>query len=221
MQAEHRELDACFDAVRTALHDEDGARAAAAVEGLQRLLEAHFESEELLYYPPLRALRPDREPALEGFTRDHEELCAQLLQALVASRLLKYGGFAAILLAMPVIALASYTTMALLPVLAVVKVMKIAENSTDYSINNTARHVLWLPVTAEMKYKGKPTIDTLFVRMGDGLAALTVLIGVQVLALSTGAYFAFTVALALAWIVLALVVVRENRRLTEENSRAD
>ena len=72
-----------------------------------------------------------------------------------------------------------------------------------------------------MKYKGKPTIDTLFVRMGDGLAALTVLIGVQVLALSTGAYFAFTVALALAWIVLALVVVRENRRLTEENSRAD
>jgi hypothetical protein len=29
------------------------------------------------------------------------------------------------------------------------------------------------------------------------------------------------VALALAWIVLALVVVRENRRLTEENSRAD
>ncbi len=172
------------------------------------------------------------EAALLEFTRDGTtafygnfffwvNVFALLLQALVASRLLKYGGFAAILLAMPVIALASYTTMALLPVLAVVKVMKIAENSTDYSINNTARHVLWLPVTAEMKYKGKPTIDTLFVRMGDGLAALTVLIGVQVLALSTGAYFAFTVALALAWIVLALVVVRENRRLTEENSRAD
>jgi AAA family ATP:ADP antiporter len=172
------------------------------------------------------------EAALLEFTRDGTtafygnfffwvNVFALLLQALVASRLLKYGGFAAILMAMPVIALASYTTMALLPVLAVVKVMKIAENSTDYSINNTARHVLWLPVTAEMKYKGKPTIDTLFVRMGDGLAALTVLIGVQVLALSTGAYFAFTVALALAWIVLALVVVRENRRLTEENSRAD
>jgi AAA family ATP:ADP antiporter len=92
------------------------------------------------------------------------------------SRLLKYGGFGVTLLLLPVIALISYSTMWLLPVLAVVKAMKIAENSTDYSINNTARHVLWLPVSTEMKYKGKPAIDSLFVRVGDGLAALTVLI---------------------------------------------
>ena len=46
---------------------------------------------------------------------------------------------------LPVIALVSYTTMALLPVLAIVKVMKVAENATDYSINNTARHVALAP----------------------------------------------------------------------------
>ncbi|MGB5648837.1 MAG: hypothetical protein WBM59_02055, partial [Sedimenticolaceae bacterium] len=67
---------------------------------------------------------------------------ALLLQAFVASRLLKYGGFAAILLILPVIALTSYTVMALLPILAIVKMMKIAENATDYSLNNTSRHVL-------------------------------------------------------------------------------
>ena len=66
------------------------------------------------------------------------------LQALVASRLLKYGGFAAILLLLPGVALVSYTAMAIVPILGVVKFMKVAENSTDYSINNTARHVLWL-----------------------------------------------------------------------------
>ena len=139
---------------------------------------------------------------------------ALILQAFVASRLLKYGGFGVILLTMPVVALVSYTAMAFVPILAIVKAMKIAENSTDYSINNTARNVLWLPVTAEQKYKGKPTIDSLFVRLGDGIAALTVLIGVQFLALSTRSFFVLNVALVGIWIILAFVVIREHRRLS-------
>ena len=58
-------------------------------------------------------------------------IMALLLQAFVASRLLKYGGCGAILLAMPVVALVSYTAMAFVPILAIVKAMKIAENATD------------------------------------------------------------------------------------------
>ena len=164
--------------------------------------------------------------ALMAFTRDGTtafygdfyfwvNVVALILQAFVASRLLKYGGFGVLLLTMPVVALVSYTAMAFVPILAIVKAMKIAENSTDYSINNTARNVLWLPVSAEMKYKGKPTIDSLFVRLGDGIAALTVLVGVQLLALSTRAYFALNAALVIIWIMLALVVIREHRRLSE------
>lgn len=141
-------------------------------------------------------------------------IMAMLLQAFVASRILKYGGFGAILLAMPVVALISYSAMAFIPVLSIVKVMKIAENSTDYSINNTARNVLWLPVSAEMKYKGKPTVDSLFVRLGDGVAALTVLFGVQILALSTQSFFVLNIVLVVIWIVLAGVVIREYRRMT-------
>lgn len=163
--------------------------------------------------------------ALLAFTRDGTtafygdfyfwvNIFALLLQAFVASRLLKFGGFGVILLTMPVIALISYTAMAFVPILAIVKAMKIVENSTDYSINNTARNVLWLPVSAEMKYKGKPTIDSLCVRIGDGIAALTVLIGVQLLALSTQSFFILNVALVLIWIAFAFVVIREHRRLS-------
>ena len=83
-------------------------------------------------------------------------VAALALQAFVASRLLKHGGFGPLLLMMPVVALMSYTAMALVPVLLIVKLMKIAENSVDYSINNTARHVLWVPVSAEEKYKASP-----------------------------------------------------------------
>ena len=142
-------------------------------------------------------------------------IVALLLQAFVASRLLKYGGFAAILLILPVIALTSYTVMALLPVLAVVKLMKIAENATDYSLNNTSRHVLWLPVSSAMKFHGKPAIDTLYVRLGDGLAAITVLVGVHLLALSTSEFFVFNVLLVLCWLVAGVLLVREHRRASE------
>ena len=137
---------------------------------------------------------------------------ALVLQALVASRLLKYGGFGVLFMMLPVVALASYTAMALVPLIAVVRFMKIAENATDYSLNNTARSVLWLPLSAELKYKGKPVIDTFFVRVGDGLAALTVMVGVQLLALPTASFFAFNVALVLLWLGVAFLVVKEHKR---------
>ena len=145
---------------------------------------------------------------------------ALVLQAFVCSRLLRFGGFGAILLMLPVISLLSYSAMALVPVLAVVKVMKIAENATDYSINNTARHVLWLPVSSELKFKAKPAIDTFMVRIGDGFAALTVLVGVQLLALLHAGYFAaFNVALVIAWLGVALSLVRLHGRLAAGSPR--
>jgi AAA family ATP:ADP antiporter len=138
---------------------------------------------------------------------------ALVLQALLASRLLRYGGFGLILLLLPAISLVTYSAMAFLPILLVVRVMKTAENSTAYSINNTARQVLWLPTTAEMKYKAKPAIETLFVRFGDGLAAATTLVGIHFLALTTRSFFLVNVALTLAWLLIAIDVVLEHRRL--------
>src|SRR5262249_34493498 len=140
-------------------------------------------------------------------------LCALLLQAFFASRLLEYGGFGLTLMLLPVIAFSSYAAMAFIPILSVVQVMKTAENSTSYSINNTANRVLWPPTTAEMKYTAKPVIETFFVRLGDGLAAMTVLIGMRWFSLSLQSLFLFNVFLTLLWIVGAVVVVQEYQRI--------
>jgi len=182
---------------------------------VQEFLKGQALKESILDPNALMAFTRDGTTAFYGDFYFWVNIMALLLQALVASRLLKYGGFGAILLTMPVVALVSYTAMAFVPILAIVKAMKIAENATDYSINNTARNVLWLPVSAEMKYKGKPTIDSLFVRMGDGIAALTVLIGVQMLALSTQSFFILNVVLVFIWIAFAFVVIRQHRRISE------
>jgi hypothetical protein len=71
------------------------------------------------------------------------------------------------LFVLPVIALANYSLIAVAPILAVVRVGKILENSTDYSIQNTLRQALFLPTTREAKYKAKAAIDTFFTRTGD------------------------------------------------------
>jgi ATP:ADP antiporter, AAA family len=136
-----------------------------------------------------------------------------VMQSVLASRLLKYGGFGALLMMLPVVALTSYSLMAIIPALGVIKVMKIAENATDYSINNTAKQVLWLPTTREMKYKAKAAIDTLFVRFGDGLAALTVFVVINQLKLPVRVMFVLNIALVVVWIVLGISIVRQHRRL--------
>jgi len=140
-------------------------------------------------------------------------LTALLLQAFVVSRLQRWGGFGALLLTPPLVSLAGYGAMAAESALAVVTAAKTAENGTNYSVNNTARQVLWLPTTKEMIYKAKAAVDTLCVRFGDGLAALTVLIGTRVLKIEVGDFILFNMVLIGLWLVLAVLVVREHRRL--------
>jgi AAA family ATP:ADP antiporter len=140
---------------------------------------------------------------------------ALVLQAIVASRVLKYGGFAALFLLLPVVSLLSFSVMLVVPLLAVVRTAQAGVNATDYSINNTARHVLWLPMSQEVTFKGKPTIDSLFVRAGDGMAAVTVLLGVQLLSASIRTYMTLNVALTVLWLVAALWVVREHGRMRD------
>ncbi|HSD10956.1 MAG TPA: hypothetical protein VLF14_08225 [Candidatus Binatia bacterium] len=145
-------------------------------------------------------------------------LIALVLQSLVASRVLRYGGFGAILLALPVVSLTSYALMALYPSLAMIRHLKIAENATDYSVNNTAKQVLWLPTTVDMKYRAKATIDTLFVRAGDALAAATAFVAIQLVHAPLRSLFAFNAGLVVVWLCLAVRIAREHARLSTRAS---
>ena len=66
-----------------------------------------------------------------------------------------------------------------------------------------------------MIYKAKAAIDTLCVRFGDGLAALTVLLGTRVLNIGVEGFIWFNMALIGLWLSLAVLVVREHRRLLD------
>ncbi|MCM3905921.1 MAG: hypothetical protein ND866_29915, partial [Pyrinomonadaceae bacterium] len=94
-----------------------------------------------------------------------------IIQAFVVSRIVKKFGMRGVLLALPIVALGAYSVAAVGAGLSVLLYVKIAENSTDYSVMNTGKQMLWLPTSREEKYKAKQAIDTFFVRAGDMLAA--------------------------------------------------
>ena len=116
--------------------------------------------------------------------------------------------------ATPFISLAAYASMVFVPILGLIKILKVAENSSNYSIHNTARQMLWLPTTKQMLYQAKPTIDTLFVRLGDGLAALTILIGTRVFSLGNTGFVVINILLVLLWITISRYLQREHGRWT-------
>ena len=94
-----------------------------------------------------------------------------LIQAFVVSRVLKHFGVRVALLVLPVVALIGYAAMAFVPLLSFIRGAKLAENSLDYSLQNTTRNALYLPTSREAKYKAKQANDTFFVRFGDVLSA--------------------------------------------------
>jgi AAA family ATP:ADP antiporter len=141
-------------------------------------------------------------------------IAAVVLQILVAPRLIKRFGLAGVLFALPFIALGAYGFVALGATIAIVRWAKTAENSTDYSVMNTAKQLLWLPTSREEKYKAKQAVDSFFVRLGDMAAAFVVFAGTSWLALEARGFAIVNVAFVLAWLAIAVVLVRENRRLS-------
>jgi AAA family ATP:ADP antiporter len=140
-------------------------------------------------------------------------LVGAILQLFLVSRILKYVGVSAALFFLPVIALAAYSLIAFVPILGYIRLAKILENSTDYSLQNTARQTLFLPTSREAKYKAKAAVDTFFVRMGDVLSAIVVFIGTYWL-LNTRSFATINVALVAVWLVLVAVIGRHYKKLT-------
>jgi AAA family ATP:ADP antiporter len=144
-------------------------------------------------------------------------LAGVLAQLFLVSRIMKLCGVPASLYFLPVIALTGYSIIAFIPALAFVRWAKVVENSTDYSLQNTARQALFLPTTREEKYKAKSAIDTFFVRIGDLLSTGLVFLSVQ-LALNLQTLSLVNVGLTAFWLLLVVGISRRYHALAAAQS---
>jgi AAA family ATP:ADP antiporter len=157
-------------------------------------------------------------PFVQGFYGNFNfwsSIVAFLLQALLVSRIVRYVGLKGVLFVLPFLAFGAYGVIGLGAGLGVVSWLKIAENSTDYSIMNTGKAMLWLPTAREEKYKAKQTVDTFFVRFGDFAAALLFIAGTTALGLGVRTIAGVNVGIVLVWLALTFLVLKHHRKLVE------
>ncbi|HEY0634591.1 MAG TPA: hypothetical protein VGE00_04335 [Gammaproteobacteria bacterium] len=136
-----------------------------------------------------------------------------LFQAFLVSRLFRYVGVHWSLMVLPVIATIGYTVIAFFPIFSAVRLIKILENSTDYSVQQTTRHALFLPVSQNAKYDGKTAIETFFWRFGDLLHAAVIFGGTEWFGLSVYQFAMINMSIGLIWIALAWRMGRDYRAL--------
>ncbi len=145
--------------------------------------------------------------AFYGDFQTYVSAITALAQIVLVARVWKRIGVGRSLLLLPVLAVTGYGASALLPGLALVATVKVLENSTDHSLQNTLQQALFLPTSRDAKYKAKAAIDTVSVRLGDLASAALVFAGVHV-GLTMLNYALVNVAAGLVWLVLVVRLAR-------------
>jgi len=146
------------------------------------------------------------------------------IQLFLVSRIYQAVGVRGALLVHPIIVAVGYGVLALapliggfIPIFSLIRRIKFAENGLDYSLMNTTRQALFLPVDRDSKYDGKTAIDTFFWRFGDLLQAVGIYVGLHFLGWHTHEFAVLTFVLALAWIALAARMGRDFSRKSHES----
>lgn len=145
-------------------------------------------------------------------------LVGVLIQLFVTPRLMHRFGVRVALLVLPAFALLFNVAIAIVPILLVVRLTKVTQSALDYSLNNTVRNALFLPLRSEEKYKSKQVVDTISVRAGDVLAAGLVFLGSGLLDLSISIFALVNVVVVAIWLLIAVRLgIAYEKRATAPN----
>ncbi len=94
-----------------------------------------------------------------------------LVQAFLTGRLLKWFGVGVTLAILPALSVVGFTTMGVVPTLALLVIFLTLRRAGNFAIARPARETLFTVVSREDKYKAKNFIDTVVYRTGDQIGA--------------------------------------------------
>ena len=138
------------------------------------------------------------------------------IQVLLVGRLFRWIGVAGALLLPAALSLIGYGLVGFVPLLTVIRAVRLGEQSTQYSLTNTLRQALFLLTDRRSTYEGKTTIETFFWRFGDLLQAGVVYAGLNWLHWSASQFAVLNLILAVLWIGLAVAIGREFVKMARE-----
>lgn len=141
------------------------------------------------------------------------------VQLLMTSSLIKRFGISSAILVYPLILLICSLGIAAYPGLIFAVIIKGSDKSLSFSLNQSVRELLYIPISSEFKYKAKIFIDMFLNRFAKSIGALILLIfiflnlnwQVRVRVVS-----AIIVVFILAWVFLNLKVSKEYTNIVKQ-----
>jgi len=143
-------------------------------------------------------------------------IAALILQAFVVRPMYKLIGVGGALISLAAINLFMYLSVLAFPVLAWFAIVKTADNSIDYSVANTTKQILFLPLDRFTRYEGMLAINTFFTRFGDLIQGGVIFLVISVMSLSPMFLVGINIAMCLLWLLTTMKVSRLFRQKTDQ-----
>jgi len=179
-----------------------------AVVGISKLVGT------LVYYqfnPFIETAFPDQD-ARTSFTAlffGIVNVVAFIVQFFFTSWVLRRWGLFVALLTLPVGLLAGTMGLLLVPVFWLAAATELYDGSLNYSLQQTAKEVLYLPIDRSVRYKVKPFIDMVVFRFGKGVAALIGILLLDKLHVPAQFLSYMAIPLVIAWLLAAIWLRRD------------
>ena len=190
-------------------------------EMVSTIMDFQFTSSVLHFLGDDKAALSAHFPRVFSFT----SLIALVVQLVLTSFVMTRFGVGAALLFLPVAALVGSMGFMAAPVLLFGSLLNTADNGFSYSINQSAKEVLYVPTSREEKYKAKAFIDMFVQRFAKAIAVVLNL-GISAAFVGSGGLGGVrwlslaTVAILLLWIWAALYAGKSFRRKEEAAAAA-
>jgi ATP/ADP translocase len=179
-----------------------------ALVGLSKLIST------LIYYqlnPFIEQTFPneDARTTFTGMFFGSMNIIAFVIQFFFTSWILRRWGLAVALLALPVGLMAGTMGLVFLPVFWLAAATELYDGSLNYSIQQTTKEVLYLPIDRSIRYKVKPFIDMVVFRFGKGMAAVIGIVLLDMLHVPSRVLSYLVMPLLVAWVVVAVWLRRD------------
>ena len=151
----------------------------------------------------------DEKTAFFGTFFAYQNLTSFLIQFFLTSMILRKAGIGVALMLLPVGLFLGSVGVVLQAALWSGVLVKLADGSLRYSLDNSTREIIYLPITMDIKYKVKPFIDMFVQRFSRGIGGLIILVSTSLFALSISHVAVLSLVVIAAWIVVATALRKE------------
>ncbi len=132
-----------------------------------------------------------------------------IFQFVLTGALLRRFGIGASLAILPVVMIVGSVVFPLLPILGIAVLLRISDSSLRYSIEQSTRDLLYLPIRTDVMKRLKVIIDVFVSRLAKGIGSILILVLTTGLMLGFEALSYITLGLAIVWAVVAILLRRE------------